>query len=201
MDRCRPTCTRQTACGGASGRAGSGAAMAAAALLVGIYAASSDLIRDRPPAPERGDPFSVCPPPGRVCGAKFFCAGPAKAGYTGWTQARLRRRRTTSQLFLWLRALDEPAARHLNGTEDAAVRSGRPTAGRSDFFGRGSSKDQRGGRLFARGGQHRVTADSRGGAWSPADVILYSPSSQSGLARVASTGAPRRPSGSPIRLA
>src|SRR5438093_3595572 len=87
---------------------------------------------------------------------------------------------------LWLRPLDQAAAQPLAGTEGATQPFWAPDGRAIGFFADGKLK-----RVERAGGTPQVLADTpfpRGGSWSRDGVILFSPNSPGGLARVPAEG-------------
>ena len=92
---------------------------------------------------------------------------------------------------LWLRPMDQTVAQQLVGTENASYPFWSPDSRAVGFFADGKLK-----RIDVMGGTPQVLADApsaRGGTWSRDGVILITPTSTGGLARVASTGGPLSP--------
>jgi Tol biopolymer transport system component len=98
---------------------------------------------------------------------------------------------TEGQSRLWIRPLNETAARALPGTEGATYPFWAPDGRALAFFADGKLK-----RVDLDGGALRVLADAptaRGGAWSSDDVIVFAPdqgffSTRSMLMRVSASG-------------
>jgi Tol biopolymer transport system component len=91
---------------------------------------------------------------------------------------------------LWVRPLQSLTAVTLPGTEDATFPFWSPDGQSIGFFAHASLK-----RINASGGTPQIVCDApdgRGGAWNANGTILFSPSRDSGLARVPETG------GSPV---
>jgi Tol biopolymer transport system component len=87
---------------------------------------------------------------------------------------------------LWLRPLDQVAARPLAGTEGAIYPFWAPDGRAIGFFAGGKLK-----RLDLAGSVPQVLADTpqgRGGSWNSDGVIVFAPSTVSGLMRVMATG-------------
>lgn len=92
---------------------------------------------------------------------------------------------------LWVRPLDSLQAEPLAGTLDAEYPFWSPDGESVGFFANGSLK-----RLDLAGGPARVLAaapNGRGGAWSRDGIILFAPTTQSGLYRVAAAGGDATP--------
>ena len=93
---------------------------------------------------------------------------------------------------LWLRALDETAARPLPGTDGASYPFWAADSRAVAFFADGKLK-----RTDLAGGAPQTIADApapRGGTWSHDGTIVFAPASAGGLMRVASTG------GTPVQV-
>jgi DNA-binding winged helix-turn-helix (wHTH) protein/Tol biopolymer transport system component len=87
---------------------------------------------------------------------------------------------------LWVRSLDAAVARPLPGTEDAGQPFWSPDSDWIGFFAQGKLK-----KVAAAGGSPETLADApngRGAAWSPEDVIVFSPNIFDGLSRVSASG-------------
>ena len=87
---------------------------------------------------------------------------------------------------LWVRPLDSPVAQPLAGTENAAFPFWSPDSKTLAFFADGKLK-----RIDVAGGPALTIADApspRGGAWSPDDVIVFSPNYPGALQRVTAAG-------------
>jgi Tol biopolymer transport system component len=93
---------------------------------------------------------------------------------------------------LWLRRLDELAARPLPGTDDASYPFWSPDSRSIGFFNPAKLK-----RLDLEQGSVITLSDSvdaaRGGAWSRDGVIVFAPKFGTGLFEVPAAGGPRRP--------
>jgi Tol biopolymer transport system component len=88
---------------------------------------------------------------------------------------------------LWVRALDEMQPRMLGGTEDAAYPFWSPDSRFVGFFAQSKLK-----KIDIAGDVPHVlcdaTIDSRGGTWNRDDVIVFAPTTASGLFQVAAAG-------------
>jgi serine/threonine protein kinase/Tol biopolymer transport system component len=89
---------------------------------------------------------------------------------------------------LWLRALDALQAQPMPGTDDATYPFWSPDSRYIGFFAQGKLK-----KIAASGGPAQALCDAsigQGGSWNRDDVILFSPSTSSGVAiqRVSATG-------------
>ena len=87
---------------------------------------------------------------------------------------------------LWLRPLDQPSARPLQGTAGGSSPFWAPDNRAIAFFADGKLK-----RLNLEGGVPQVMAnapDGRGGSWSSAGFILFTPSAAGGVFRIAAAG-------------
>jgi serine/threonine protein kinase len=87
---------------------------------------------------------------------------------------------------LWVRALDEPTARRLEGTEEVSDPFWSPDSRHLAFFAASKLR-----RVPADGGAATIITDAGaggGGSWGAGDVIVYSPYQQGGLMRVPASG-------------
>lgn len=94
------------------------------------------------------------------------------------------RRRGAPQI--WIRALDSVQAQPLAGSDDAAFPFWSPDSRFIGFFAGGKLK-----KIDTTGGTPQVLAEAalgRGGSWNRDDVIVFSPSPNAGIWRVASAG-------------
>jgi Tol biopolymer transport system component len=92
---------------------------------------------------------------------------------------------------LWVRDLDEPEARPLAGTRDAAYPFWSPDGRSIAFFSEGQLK-----RIDPDGGPPMSLTDGangKGGSWSPKGVIVFSPSHNSPIHKVSESGGPSEP--------
>lgn len=92
----------------------------------------------------------------------------------------------TGEGYLWIRDLDDPVGRIIQGTENAAFPFWSPDSRHVAFFADGKLK-----RVPRSGGTvQRVcdAANGRGGAWSPAGTIVFAPNPYSSLLKVSADG-------------
>ena len=92
---------------------------------------------------------------------------------------------------LWVRSLDQTQAHPLAGTDGASYPFWAPDSRALGFFAGGRLK-----RIDVSGGavQDLATAPSgRGGTWNREGIILFTPDTRAGLARVAATGGQTTP--------
>src|SRR5204862_2816939 len=93
---------------------------------------------------------------------------------------------------LWLRPIDQISARPLADTEGASFPFWAPDGHAIGFFAGGKLK-----RLDLSGGRPidlASASSARGGTWSADNVILFSPTTQSGIFRIAASG------GTPVQV-
>jgi eukaryotic-like serine/threonine-protein kinase len=87
---------------------------------------------------------------------------------------------------LWVRALDEPAARMLEHTENATFPFWSPDSRQLGFFANGKLR-----RIPVAGGPVQALADApvgRGGSWGSRRVILFAPDARGPLMQIPETG-------------
>ena len=87
---------------------------------------------------------------------------------------------------IWVRRLDQESAQPLHGTDDASFPFWSPDGRALGFFAGGKLQ-----RIDLAGGSPQVLADvavGRGGAWNGQGIILFAPTLNGGLMRVAATG-------------
>jgi eukaryotic-like serine/threonine-protein kinase len=92
---------------------------------------------------------------------------------------------------LWLRPLDSAAAQLVPGTDDASYPFWSPDSRQIAFFAEGKLKKT----TISRDPPQTLceAAYGRGGAWSPSGVIVFGPSTSSGLWRVSADGGKAEP--------
>ncbi len=96
-----------------------------------------------------------------------------------------------SRAALWIRELDSPLSRRLEGTEGAELPFWSPEGGSVGFFANAKLKT-----IPAAGGPVTTLADAgqpSGGAWLPDGTIIFAPSRMTPLTRVASRGGETTP--------
>jgi serine/threonine protein kinase/dipeptidyl aminopeptidase/acylaminoacyl peptidase len=159
-----------------------------AATIVGAIARS--LLPEEPGAPIEDVRFSIYPERGAVFAtdatsvvAPQFALSPDGRHLVYVATSEGPRR-------LWVRTLNELAARPIDGTEDAWDPFWSPDSRSIAFNAKGAIKvvDLSGGLPVVRGAASR---DTRGGAWAPDGTILISPSAGAGLSQLASDGSLR----------
>src|SRR5205807_1706181 len=92
---------------------------------------------------------------------------------------------------LWVRPVDELAARRVEGTKGASLPFWSPDSRSIAFFANGKLS-----RVEVAGGRPKVlcnAADGRGGSWSREDVIVFAPALTSPLMQMPSHGGEPKP--------
>jgi len=123
--------------------------------------------------------FSISPP------VKAILSGPIAVSPDGLSLA-FSARLADGKTSLWVRRLDTLAARELPGSEGGAYPFWSPDSRSLGFFAEGKLKT-----LALSGGAPLslcVASDPRGGAWSAAGVIVFSPNASDGLYRIPASG-------------
>ncbi len=150
------------------------AALTLAVLLFGRTAPEPQVIRFETPPPENGR-FHLAPDnPGPVA----VSPDGTMLAYSGRT--------ADGVVQLWVRALDESRARALPGTENAQYPFWSPDSRRIGFFSIGKLRV-----IEAAGGPPLAlcdTGDGKGGSWGPNGMIVFSPSYNSPIHKVAEAG-------------
>ncbi len=132
--------------------------------------------------------FSVYPPPGQVfAGAPASVQAPQLAVSPDGRHLAFVAAEPEGRSSLWLRPLGEKEARRLPGTEGAGNPFWAPDSRTLAFFSQGFLKKTDLSSMVPQT-IARVTVELRGGTWSSSDTILYAPSGNVGLHRVASAG-------------
>jgi serine/threonine protein kinase/Tol biopolymer transport system component len=155
------------------------AALVLAVLLIGREAPEEGVIRFETPPPEGGR-FHLAPDnPGPVA----VSPDGRMITYSGRT--------TDGVIQLWVRPLDEAAARPLAGTENAQYPFWSPDSRRIGFFARGKLRV-----VEAVGGPPLALCDAtdgKGGSWSRDGVIIFAPNYNSPLHSVVEAGGESTP--------
>jgi Tol biopolymer transport system component len=165
------------------------ALIAAVALVAAALGVAGAFVATRfmttPPAPQRATFATIDPPRG----ARFIgygdLAGPATLSPDGSRIVFTGRDETGAQS-LWLRDLASPDAAPLTGTNGATFPFWSPDGRSIAYFA-----ETRLRRLDLATGTIRTLCDApggRGGAWMDDDTIVFSPSFQTGIARIPATG-------------
>jgi eukaryotic-like serine/threonine-protein kinase len=152
---------------------------------VAIVAAIALAFRGFAPARESHLVASILPPPHTSFLFTGDYAGPAVLSPNGKLVAFVAAADDGSRA-LWLRALDDPQPRRLEGTQDAMWPFWSPDSRSLGFFSGGKLRT-----IDADGGPVTALADAgepRGGAWSEDGAIVFEPATRSGLMRVPATG-------------
>jgi len=161
-----------------------------AAVAAGVLAAASAIFLPglRTPARQPARFHAAMPPPE---GSFFdYFHGPMALSPDGGRIVFVARD-AEGERQLWLRAFDEPSARPLQGTGDAASPFWSPDGRSIGFFAEGNLK-----RIETAGGPPDVLceADGRdGGTWSPEGVILFSRPPNSVIHRIPASGGKPEP--------
>ena len=127
--------------------------------------------------PEQMVRSEILPPEGTVIGGLAVSPDGHRLAFTASKNGRSQ---------LWVRALDAPVPQPLADTEGAAHPFWSPDGLQIGFFADGKLK-----KIFAAGGTPQTLADAPGGlggAWSENGVIVFAPSFDTPLYRVASGG-------------
>jgi eukaryotic-like serine/threonine-protein kinase len=160
----------------------------ALATLCGIAAVAASVLVLRAPRATAGDPV------------RFTIAGPDNSFFSGSTPqiAMSPDGRTIAfvatldnRTQLWVRALDDLAARPLAGTEMASMPFWSPDSHSIGFFAAGRLK-----RIQLAGGPPVTLTEAalpRGGTWNAADDIVFVPASGPGVFRVSANGGAATP--------
>jgi len=158
-----------------------------AAILLGVLTWFA--LRPQPPA--RVVQAVLTPPPGATFAFNGDFSGPPMLSRDGTRivfAARVGREPTS----LYVQALDSGTATKLDGTDNAAFPFWSPDAKFIGYFADGKLR-----KIPAAGGPVTVLADApggRGGAWSPENLIVYTPDFRDSLWKVSANG------GTPERL-
>jgi len=132
----------------------------------------------------------IPPPEKATYQSTAFTGGPATISPDGTKLAFVARRADGINL-IFVRALDSLVAQPLAGTENATYHFWSPDGRSLAFFANNKLK-----KIDASGGPSLTLTDApngRGGTWNRDGVILFSPSSNSGLIRVAAAGGATTP--------
>jgi serine/threonine protein kinase/Tol biopolymer transport system component len=130
-------------------------------------------------------------PPGTRLNLSGDFAGPPVLSPDGTTLAFTALDKE-GKTFLWVRPVDILDAHPLSGTDDATFPFWAPDSRSLGFFAGTKLKT-----VELNGGSAQILADAplgRGGAWGADGVILYSPNTQDGIYRIASSG------GTPVQV-
>ncbi len=153
--------------------------VAAASVIVAVLA-----LLQRPVPVERTLHLSVTPPEGTRFTAQGSAISP-DGRYLVFTGAH------TGRTVLFVRPLDQPEARMLEGTDGASLPFWSPDSQSIGFFAKGKLK-----RVELTGVEPRILCDasnSPGGAWSGGNEIIFPPSFTSPLSRVPALGGVPQP--------
>ena len=166
--------------------------LATAATLVALASAAAFVVpalRKRPAAAPRTWSFLLPPDNGNFEVEGDTCGSLTISPDGRWVT--FASRRPGGKVMLWLRALEDPAARPIPGTEGASFPFWSPDSQHLAFFSTGKLE-----RVDLRGSPAIVICDApngRSGSWSRDGVILFSPDTTTEIFQVAAAGGPARP--------
>ena len=150
-------------------------------LLVAAVSSTAALVvrRGRPDARERAPlSFAEFPPEGASFGTMALSPDGRQLAFTATSNG--------GKPMLWLRPLQSLTRRALPGTDGAAFPFWAPDGQAIGFFANGALK-----RISLAGGLPQLLCeapDGRGGSWNAEGTIIFSPSRESGVARVPAAG-------------
>jgi tRNA A-37 threonylcarbamoyl transferase component Bud32 len=162
--------------------------VAAVLALAAIALAALSLARPRPAT--RAVRSSILPPEKTTYHFISDAGGPPAVSPDG-LQIVFTARDASGKASLWVRSLDNPAARELAGTSGAMYPFWSPDSRHIGFFAEAKLK-----KIDAAGGPSLTlcdAADGRGGAWNKDGVIVFEPHFREPLFRVAATGGKPEP--------
>ncbi|HKA37724.1 MAG TPA: protein kinase, partial [Thermoanaerobaculia bacterium] len=165
------------------------AAWAAAGVLFVLAAVLAAMLLSRRASPRPPVRASILFPPKTQLGLDTIQPGPPTISPDGRSIVFVLKEATGARR-LWLRRIDWPDARPIDGTDDASYPFWSPDSRNIGFFSEHKLK-----KVPATGGPVLSVCDApnaKGGAWSPDDIILFSPSFSSPIFRVPAGG------GSPV---
>ena len=157
-----------------------------AALLAAIVlGAAAGFLLHPPVAPSPSIRSLINPPDKTTLNLTGDSAGPPVLSPDGGSIA-FTASHADGKTMLWVRPVNSLEPRELAGTENAVFPFWAPDSRSLGFFADGKLKT-----IDVSGDSPQIIADApfgRGGAWGPGGVILFSPSTQSGLLRVSAAG-------------
>ena len=162
---------------------------AVATVLVVALAGLSARHFSEKPVPARVLRFPLAAPEGTLF--PKLVGGPAVISPDGASVLIPAADRTGGGVHLWVRPLNQIAARKLEGTRRAMYPFWSPDSKQIAFFADGKLK-----RIAASGGPALPVCEAevgRGGDWSEQDIILFAPSNQSELMQVPANGGTPKP--------
>ena len=151
--------------------------MAATAVLLLALGALSWVHFREAPVPQPSTRFQIPPPEMSV--VSMFAVSP-DGRYVAMDSV------SEGHYRLWIRPLDSLQAQVLQGTDDASYPFWSPDSAYIGFFAQGKLK-----KIALTGGPPLTLCDApqgRGGTWSPAGVILFTPNLSGGLYKVSAAG-------------
>ena len=175
--------------GGQARGKSSAAPWAAAAIFFVAAAVLAALLLSRRSPPRPAVRASILVPPKTQLALDTIQPGPPAISPDGRSIVFVLKEATGARR-LWLRRIDSQDARPIDGTDDASYPFWSPDSRNIGFFAEHKLK-----KVPAAGGSVFSVCDApnaKGGAWSPDDVLLYSPSFSAAIFRVSATG------GSPV---
>jgi eukaryotic-like serine/threonine-protein kinase len=157
----------------------------AALLAAMVLGAAAGFLLRRPATPSPSIRSVINPPDKTTLNLTGDSAGPPVLSPDG-TSIAFTASHADGKTTLWIRPVNSLEPHELAGTENAVFPFWAPDSRSLGFFADGKLKT-----IDVSGDSPQIIADApfgRGGAWGPGGVILFSPSTQSGLMRVSPAG-------------